>query len=298
MSPAGTIPLDVGCHVGVLCPVVTADALRSRLPALAALGYRRVVIPRIDASAEELTALRDAIVSSGLTAIAMAGLTPGHDVGSEDADERRRGAQLLRAALDTAVTLGADQLGGVPYGLFGERRAPDHARFLRSARIVGEIADEAHERGVTMTFEVLNRYETSLVNTAQAAVDFVVASESDHLRIHLDTYHMAIEEGGGMIAAIERALPWLGYLELGQSGRGDLRAGAVDVPQVVAAALNAGYAGRWGVEAFSRSQLAPATADRLAIWRPTYDDGLALAASAGELIRAGCARSRAALPRA
>ena len=76
-----------------------------------------------------------------------------------------------------------------------------------------------------MTFEVLNRYETSLVNTAAQAVAYVGLSGSEHLRIHLDTFHMAVEEAD-MSEAIRVAMPVLGYLELGQSGRGLLERGS------------------------------------------------------------------------
>ena len=75
-----------------------------------------------------------------------------------------------------------------------------------------------------MTFEVLNRYETAMLNTAQQALEFIAASGSDHLRVHLDTFHMAVEETD-MLGAVRSAVPVLGYLELGQSGRGPLAAG-------------------------------------------------------------------------
>ena len=139
-----------------------------------------------------------------------------------------------------------------------------------------------------MTFEVLNRYETSVVNTAAQAMDYVAASGSKNLWIHLDTFHMAIEEAD-ISAAIRTALPRLGFLELGQSGRGPLSTGAVDIAGIVAGALADGYEGRWGIEAFSRRILDTSAADMLSIWRNPYVDGKAIAADAVELIRAGWA---------
>jgi D-psicose/D-tagatose/L-ribulose 3-epimerase len=162
---------------------------------------------------------------------------------------------------------------------------------VRAAREVGQAADYAHARGITLTFEVLNRYETSLVNTAAQAMDFVTLSESDHLRIHLDTFHMAIEEAD-MGEAIRLALPKLGYLELGQSGRGLLGTGVVDVSGIVQLALEAGYAGRFGVEAFSRSVLPAGRGDVPAIWRDPYASGAELAADAVRVIQHGLDLSR------
>ena len=283
--------LDVACHVNVLAPDASADSLAATVPVLADLGYRRVVLPPLDPAATDVARIRSLFAEAGVTPIVIAVQGPGADVSSEDETVRSAGGSLLRGALDLAVALGADQLNGVPYGLFGPPGGPPPPdAFERSAREVRRVADEAHERGVTMTFEVLNRYETSLVNTARQAMDYVGASGSPHLRIHLDTFHMAVEEADAA-AAIRTALPALHYLELGQSGRGDLASGAVDVGDVVRQALDDGYAGRWGVEAFSRSVLPAAAADGLAIWRAPYDDGAAVAENALRVIRAGWAAS-------
>ncbi|MGY2081714.1 TIM barrel protein [Modestobacter sp. SYSU DS0657] len=159
--------------------------------------------------------------------------------------------------------------------------AASTSEYTEAAQL-GTVADHAHDRGVAMTFEVLNRYESALINTARQARDFVAASGSAHLRVHLDTFHMAVEEAD-MLGAVRETAPVLGYLELGQSGRGPLSAGSVDVEAVVRAAIGAGYGGRVGLEAFSRSVLSSEASDLLAIWREPYADGAA--AEAIELVR-------------
>lgn len=283
--------LDLACHLNVVAADPDGDGLEEALAALAELGYRRVVLPPIDPAPERLGRLARAFASAGLVPIPIAGQGPGADVSSPDAAERAAGEQALRAMVEATAALGGDQLNGVPYGPFGPAAAPvDPAARERAARAVGRVADQAHGLGVTVTFEVLNRYETAMVNTAADAMAFAEASGSPHLRIHLDTFHMAIEEAD-MVAAVRTALPRLGYLELGQSGRGALSRGAVDVAAVVCAALDEGYRGRWGVEAFTRPGLAEPVADMLKIWRTTYDDGLALAADAVRVIRSGWSSS-------
>ncbi len=129
-----------------------------------------------------------------------------------------------------------------------------------------------------------------MVNTAAQAMEYAELSGSPHLGIHLDSFHMGVEEADAA-EAIRIALPRLHYLELGQSGRGLLSTGAVDIPRLVQGALDDGYAGRWGVEAFSRSVIPEFVADMLAIWREPYDDGIALAEDAMRVIRTGWASS-------
>jgi D-psicose/D-tagatose/L-ribulose 3-epimerase len=280
--------LDVACHINVLRADADPGELPDALRALADAGFSRIVLPPLDPATTDAAALGRVLADHGMTGITIAGGQAGAaDVSSADPDERAAGAALLRATVDLTVALGGDQMNGVPYGAFGPPAGPTgRAAVERSAREVGAVADYAHERGVRMTFEVLNRYETSLVNTAAQAVEYVALSGSPHLRVHLDTFHMAVEEAG-IAEAIRVAMPVLGYLELGQSGRGPLSTGAVDIAEVVRGALDDGYQGRWGIEAFSRSVLAEPVSDMLAIWRTPYDDGEELARDAMRVIRRG-----------
>ena len=285
--------LDLACHINVVYPDVFSEGFPAALDGLLALGYRRVVMHPLDPAATDTDRLRGLLADRGMSPVTIAGQMPGADVSSEDEAERAAGEAALREQVDLTVAIGGDQMNGVPYGLFSKPAGPTSAAaFERAAIGVGRVADYAHERGLMMTFEVLNRYETSAINTAEQAMEFVGLSGSDHLRIHLDSFHMAVEEAD-ISAAIRHALPKLGYLELGQSGRGLLSTGSVDIAAVVAQAIDDGYRGRWGVEAFSRPVLVEPVADLLAIWRAPYHDGLALAADAVEVITAGYDRSAA-----
>lgn len=281
------LPVDLAFHTNSVVADATAEALPGALDAIADLGYTHLVLPPLDPASTDIAALARMLAERGLAPITLAGgISAATDVGSADAVTRKAGADILRSVVDLTAALGGDQMNGVPYGAFGQNgpTAPD--AFARAAREVGQIADYAHSRGISMTFEVLNRYETSLVNTAAQAMEFVRESESEHLRIHLDTFHMAIEEAD-MASAIRMALPKLGYLELGQSGRGLLSTGSVDVADIVRAALDAGYTGRFGVEAFSRAILPTPVSDMLAIWRQPYSSALDLAADAVRVVQRG-----------
>jgi D-psicose/D-tagatose/L-ribulose 3-epimerase len=287
------VPVDVACHLNVLVPDLEEPGLTRALGDLADLGYSSVVLPPIDPASAPLAEWAALFRDHGLSPITLAGQAPGADVSSADPDEQERGAAALREVVEATVALGGDQMNGVSYGLFGRAAtASTREAFERSAAHLGAVADHAHERGVTMTFEVLNRYETAMVNTAQQALDLVAASGSEHLRVHLDTFHMAVEEAD-MLGAVRSAVPVLGYLELGQSGRGALGSGAVDAAAVVRTAIAAGYRGRIGLEAFSRSVVSPVATEILAIWRDTYSDGRAVAAEAIRIVRSAEAAATA-----
>jgi D-psicose/D-tagatose/L-ribulose 3-epimerase len=279
--------LDVACHLNVVLADPGSDVLTAALDGIAARGFRRIVLPPVDPATFDAAGFRRLCEARGLSAIPIAGQSPGADVSSDDPEIRAAGSQALLRAIDLAAELGSDQLNGVQYGLFG--RSPSEVprdAWERSAAAVGEVAERAHERGIALVFEVLNRYETAMINTAEQAMAYAEASGSPHLRIHLDTFHMAVEEED-ISAAIRTALPRLAFLELGQSGRGRLSRGSVAVADVVRRALDDGYEGRWGVEAFTAAILPPPARDALAIWRAPYVDGLHLADDAVRVIRAG-----------
>lgn len=288
ISPHGT-----ACMINVLAADVPPEVLEPALSELAELGYSHVVLPPLDPSATNAREMGALFAAHGISPITIAGgLAPESDVRSADADVRAAGVVSLKAVVDLTAALGGRQMNGVPYGIFGHPAGPtSEAEFERSAIEVGRVAEYAREKGISMTFEVLNRYETSVVNTAAQAMDYVSLSGSDNLFIHLDTFHMAVEEAD-MLAAISHALPKLGYLELGQSGRGFLSSGSVDVVDVVRHATSVGYTGLLGIEAFSRSVLPEGASDALAIWRNTYSSGEELAANAAQLIRSGIELSR------
>lgn len=276
---------QMACGVNVYCTGPDDPGLGAALEDMAALGYDLIAFGPMDPGATDVPALTRLLGDAGVAPIAMAGLTPETDISSPDAAVRARGLDALRATVDFAQRLGADQLNGVSYAVHGQSSEPFGTdRFRWSAETLGQAADYAASAGIQMNFEVVNRYETSMLNTAAQALDYLAASGSQHLKMHLDTYHMGIEEQD-LAAAVTSATPKLGYLELGQSGRGSVLTGVVDVSAVVTAAHRAGYQGRFGVEAFTRQLLVDPVANALAIWRQTYSDPHQVAAEAIELVR-------------
>lgn len=276
---------EVACGINVYCSGPDDPKLAEAMTDMGRLGYSHIAFGPMDPGQVNTANLKQMMADAGIRPIAMAGLTPDSDVSSPDEAVRAKGAAALKATVDFAYELGADQMNGVSYAVFGERSEPfNPERLAASSEILGQVAEYARSAGIVMTFEVVNRYETAMLNTAQQAVEYVQQANSSNLKVHLDTYHMGIEEAD-MGKAIRDSLPWLGYLELGQSGRGSLLTGAVDVRDALQAAEDGVYTGRIGLEAFTRQLLDAPVANGLAIWRQTYHDPHQVAAEAIALVR-------------
>jgi len=255
-------------------------------------GIDRVVVGIRDPHRFVADGIREEVDAAGLGIVANTNQVAHEDVSSDDREVRIRGMARLRRALAHAHALGADQLTGVLYSPLGKAGGPvsDRVR-ARTARLIGELADEAAELGIRVTCEVVNRYETAMLTTARAALDFVERSGSERLGIHLDLFHMNIEEDD-IVEAIALALPRLGYLEIEQNHRGELRAGHLPVLDILTGVFELGYRGRFGLEAFTVSALAPEHATVLAVWRDVLEAQTGIAADARRLLDQARARSR------
>ena len=220
-----------------------------------------------------------------MTALGTTGLPAGTDVSSPDPDRRRAGEDHLLKVIAVARDIGVVQVNGVLYGPLGHAGEPVSADARRrSAEVIARVADVAAECGIRLGIELVNRYETAMLNTVEQGLDYLALAAHPNVSLHLDTYHMAIEERDPAAAA-RAALPALGYFELDQSHRGRLDEGSLDLRAMAQPVLAGGYDGLVGVEAFARSRLAPDHANTLSIWREQFEDGTALARQAMGLIR-------------
>ena len=90
--------------------------------------------------------------------------------------------------------------------------------FDRSVQGMKKMADLASRYDVTLNMESLNRFEGYLINTAEEAVKYVEAVDKPNVRIHLDTFHMNVEEVS-ITDAIKTAGKYLGHFHVGEANR-------------------------------------------------------------------------------
>jgi D-psicose/D-tagatose/L-ribulose 3-epimerase len=134
------------------------------------------------------------------------------------------------------------------------------------------VVTYAVEKGVRLGLEPLNRYETSLVNTAEQGYEVVEPLAADGIGLTLDTYHMNIEERNSG-DAIRLAGQRLVYIQLCGNDRGAPGGDQVDWDGVGKALVEVGYSGIASIESFTSTNITIATA--ASIWRAlgrTQDD--------------------------
>jgi D-psicose/D-tagatose/L-ribulose 3-epimerase len=81
-----------------------------------------------------------------------------------------------------------------------------------------EVIKLAEDLDIYCNVEVINRYEQFMLNTCKEALEYVYAVDSPNIKIHLDTYHMNIEEDC-FDKAIVIAGEKLGHFHVGENNR-------------------------------------------------------------------------------
>jgi D-psicose/D-tagatose/L-ribulose 3-epimerase len=200
---------------------------------------------------------------------------PGRDFRGSEADQQTAMA-YCKALIDHMVVLGCPSLIGPVYsvvGLIGPHDdAEKKAQFALVVKNLKELAQYAEAKGVQICVEPLNRFETDFLNTCEQGLKLVKAVKSPAVRLHLDTFHMNIEEKD-QAAAILAAGAHLGHFHACGSDRGTPGNDHIDWKPIVAALKKIKYSGDVVIESFTTDVKVIARA--AAIWRkmePTRDE--------------------------
>lgn len=173
---------------------------------------------------------------------------------------------FLRKALDTTVAIGGEALSGVIYGSIGERTGspPSEAEYDAVVEVLAPVATYAKTLGLMLGIEAVNRYENHLINTSAQAGRLIQRIGNDNVFIHLDTYHLNIEEN--VADGIASAGAALGYIHMSESDRGVPGAGNINWDAVCAALKRNNFRGALALESFV--EMPPSHRSSLALWRP------------------------------
>jgi D-psicose/D-tagatose/L-ribulose 3-epimerase len=260
----------------------TEKAVRST----AELGYDFIEIPLLNPYGFPVELTRRQLEQHGIGGTASLGLSAATDISSEDPETVRRGEDLLGTAVSVVRDLGASHFCGVIHSALQKYMAPRTERGVANVvEVLGRIADKAQAAGITVGVEVVNRYETNVVNTAAEAVALIERIGRPNVFAHLDTYHMNIEEGF-VGQAIEQCGRHLGYFHIGESHRGYLGTGTVDFTAVFRSLARIGYDGPIAFESFSSAVVDPVLSNMLGVWRNLWSDGYDLARHAKAFMQA------------
>ncbi len=226
-----------------------------------------IEIPMLNPPAIDADHTRALLQANDLRAICSLGL-PENAWASQRPDAA---IEYLKISLDKTKELGGEALSGVTFGGIGERSGfpPTEDELDNVARVLDAAAGYTKSIGLLFGIEPVNRYENHLINTGWQAVEMIERVGSDNIFIHLDTYHMNIEEkgaGNGILDAGEH----LKYVHLSESDRGTPGAGTCDWDEIFSTLAATGFKGGLAMESFIN--MPPEIGYGLSVWRPVAKD--------------------------
>jgi D-psicose/D-tagatose/L-ribulose 3-epimerase len=256
---------------------------------LKALGYDGVEIPILRGSVAHYQWLGRELDAIGLRRTSTS-VVPSLDANpiSLDPAIRKAGKDHLDWALDCAIALGAESVGGpfhAPIGHFtGFGPTADELHYGAEAH--NALAERASTQGIYLSLEPLNRFETYFLNTMEQARAYIDLVAHPSFRIMYDTFHANIEEPS-QASAIATLGGHMGVLHISENDRGIPGRGHIDFAEVFAATRKTGFDGWVTLEAFGAGLPELAAATR--VWRPLFPDFETLFAEGITFIRRGWA---------
>lgn len=165
---------------------------------------------------------------------------------SPDADERRAAVKRACGFVDFAAAVAAGSDPGILSGPWHTRHmhftgagptAQEHDWLIEGLK---QIAGRAEDQNVLAGFEVLNRFESYLLNTVDDALEVLGEVGSPHIGINWDSSHAHIDEAEGLVPSLRAAAQsgHLFHVHLSENhrreyGTGQIGAGTVDLVSVL-----------------------------------------------------------------
>ena len=248
------------------------------IPKAKELGFEYLDLAIAHPETFPLEKAKAAIDKCGIIPVTTTTLGKDNNLASGDAGIRAKGVESLKLLVDINYALGSKILGGVNYAGWGclSGKPPTEREYEQSADAMREVAKYAAGKGdLIIAVEAVNRFETHLINTAEQGVAYCKRVGLPNMKVHLDCFHMNVEETSFPEAVRTCGKEYLGYVHVNESNRGIPGTGLVRWPEFFAALRDVGYFGPLVIESFDPNF--EELSKNCAIWRRFTETGEELA---------------------
>ena len=248
------------------------------------LGLDLIEIPLMRLDLCDPDAIKAEVQRVGIDVCTSTVLNIDTDLTSDSSEVRKKGVDYLKDCVKATAQMGGNSLSGVIYSAIGKKsdKRPGRKEWENSAAGLKEVCRYAQNFGVTVGVEPVNRYETYLVNTSHQAVELVSMIDEPNAAVHLDTYHMNIEEKD-FYEATKLAGDKLCHYHLCENDRGIPGTGLVDWDGIFRALGEMDYQGNAALESFV--EVSDNMREATCIWRDLAPSGDALVSEGLKFIR-------------
>jgi D-psicose/D-tagatose/L-ribulose 3-epimerase len=277
----------IGVHSFVWSAGSSKDEIEKTLVRSQELGFKLVEFSYLDPEQVDVRWLASRIRELGLDVAVSMGLPEEGDISSNDPSTVAKGEAILDRAVALVRDLGGTKLAGILSSAHGKQEhSLSRKGWDQSVGTLSKVADRAKAAGVTLNLEIVNRFESNMLNTAAQGLAYIRDTGASNVFLHLDTFHMNIEEADVGLA-IRNAADKIGYVHIGESHRGYLGTGNINFASIFDALVAIGWNDYVTFESFSTTIVDKDLSLKTAIWRNLWDDNAALARHARTFIELG-----------
>jgi D-psicose/D-tagatose/L-ribulose 3-epimerase len=260
--------MKFGVNTFVWVSPCTTQAVRNLAPIVKSMGFDILEI-----SVENPDLIDSAQVNAILKENQLDGIICGafgldRNICSTDPQIVANAKSYLCRLIDQATEIGSPVVCGPMYSAVGKDHLSDEvarkAEWERSVAGIREMAGYAASQGVKLAMEPLNRFETDLINVVSQGLKFCHDTEMENVGLHLDTFHMHLEEKSSA-AAIRLADKKIFHVHACENDRGVPGTGQVRWDEIAQALKDVQYPGPVVIESFTDQVKEIARA--VCIWR-------------------------------
>lgn len=223
-------------------------------PKIKSMGYDAVEIPVEYPEKIDGKKVKAALQLHGLEPIVCGAFGPSRDLTHEDPAVHENCFNYILQCLDLCNDWDAKFLAGPMYSAVGKARmvSPEQRKveWDRAVANIHKVSKLAHERGLEIALEPLNRFESDLINTAEDVMRLVHDVNHTAAKVLLDGFHMAIEERN-----IEQAITSVGdkliHIQVSENYRGTPGTGQTPWDSFKKGLTNINYQGVVSIESFT-----------------------------------------------
>ncbi len=259
----------LGANAWIWVSPLTDERLADLAPRVRAWGFDVLELPIEQHGDWDPARAAEVLEAHNLRPTVCVAMGPGRELCATDAGTVAATQDFLKTCIDTAAVLGAGCIAGPIYASVGrtwrmsaDERQQCYAELRDGLR---PVAEYGAERGVKVAVEPLIRYETSVINTVEQALEALDGLPPEGCGLLVDTYHANVEVkdfAAGFTLAGDR----LAHVHASANDRGAPGADHLDWPAFRDALRAAGYDGPVVIESFTAENETIATA--ASVWRP------------------------------
>jgi D-psicose/D-tagatose/L-ribulose 3-epimerase len=268
--------MKFGVNTFVWVSPFTTQSFLELAPKVKKLGFDIIELAIEGTDQIDIQKIKEGLSSNGLSTIICGAFGPDRNICSNDLEIRENAKKYIRWLIDAAAELSSPTVCGPMYSAVGKDHLTDdkarRAEWDLSVIGVAEMADYAAKMGIKLALEPLNRFETDMINTAAQGLDFIKQTGKNNIGLHLDTFHMHLEEKSSA-AAIKLTGEKIYHFHTCENDRGIPGTGQVHWQEISQAIKEVKYDGPIVIESFTPDVKEIARA--VCIWReiaPSQDD--------------------------